>query len=80
MAQVHYLTPEEIAAEKQAVADRCQPFEVVGNAGIRDSITRETVLRGGTVMLDPETILIGHLVQSGAVRPVKAAAAKAKEK
>jgi hypothetical protein len=74
MPQERYLTPEELAAEKKAVADRCQPFEVVGNAGIRDSITRETVYAGGTVMLDPQTILIGHLVQSGAVKPVKAAA------
>lgn len=78
MAREVYLTDEQYAAERKAVADRCERFEVVGTNGIRDSITRETKLTREFVMLDPETVHIPILVRSGAVKPAPLPAKAAK--
>jgi len=69
MPKMVFLTDEQYAAERQAVADRCERFEVVGENGIRDSITRETMVKREFVMLDPETVQIPLLIRSGAVKP-----------
>ena len=67
------------AAEKAAIEKRSVTAEVTGAMPIRDAVSRESVPTGGTVRLDPETTMIGHLVNSGAVRLLPAAAAKPSE-
>lgn len=66
---------DEYAREKAAVEARCVTAEVTGAMPIRDAVSRESVQPGGTVRLDPDTTMIGHLVNSGAVRLLPAAAA-----
>lgn len=70
---------DDYARQKAEIEKRCVTAEVTGAMPIRDAVTRESIQAGGTVRLDPETTMIGHLVNSGAIRLLPAAAAKPSE-
>jgi hypothetical protein len=67
-----YVTDEELAEERKALAGRCERYEVATDAGIRDSVSRETIRKGGIVRLDPQTVLIGQLLRTRLVKPAPA--------
>lgn len=72
MPKLVELTDEQYAAQKRAVANRAEQFEVTGTVGIRDCVTRDIVEPGGYVRLDPQVKSNILLVRSGAVRKVEA--------
>lgn len=62
------VSDDEYERQKAEVAARCVNATVVGVMPIRDAVSRESIQTGGTVRLDPETTMIAHLVNSGAIR------------
>lgn len=77
MPKLVQLTDAEYAAQKKALANRAEEYEVTGSNGIRDCVTRDIVPPGGTVRLDPQQKTLSLLVNTGAVRKVDKPAAKA---
>jgi hypothetical protein len=69
--KIVFVSDEEFAAQKAAKAKRCQRYEVIGDAKIRDAIDRDGHSRskGEFVMLDPEETVIALLVGTRLVKP-----------
>lgn len=76
MPKLVELTDDEYAAQKRAVANRAEQYEVTGTVGIRDCVTRDIVQPGGYVRLDPQTPSNILLIRGGSVRKVEKPAEK----
>lgn len=74
--KIVHSTADQVAERKKAIEARCVKAKVIGPLAIRDSVSREDVLEGGIVRLDPGVpgkpggIIISALVESGAIELV----------
>jgi hypothetical protein len=72
-SKIVHSTADQVAARKKAIEARCVKARVTGPLAIRDSVSREDIVEGGIVRLDPGEpgkrggIIISALVESGAV-------------
>ena len=75
--KIVHSTAADVAERKRAIEARCVKAKVVGPLAIRDSVSREEVLEGGIVRLDPGVpgknggIIISALIESGAIELVE---------
>jgi hypothetical protein len=71
--KVVHSTPDQVAERRKAIEARCVRARVTGPLAIRDSVSREDIVTGGIVRLDPFDpnrpggIHIGPLVETGAI-------------
>lgn len=71
--KIVHSTAAEVAERKKAIEARCVKAKVIGVLAIRDAVTREDIVEGGIVRLDPGVpgkpggTLIGALIESGAI-------------
>ena len=66
--RVIHRSKADVDAAKVEVEARCVKATVTGELPVRDSVTREDVEKGGTVRLDPTTILLDPLIAAGNIR------------
>lgn len=72
--KIIHSTPEQVEQRKRDIAARCIEAKVVGELPIRDAVTREDVLTGDVVRLDPTTTLLSALVEAGCIELIAAGA------
>jgi hypothetical protein len=83
--KVVHSTADQVAERKKAIEARCVRAKVVGVLAIRDAVTREDIVEGGIVRLDPGEpgkpggTLISALVESGAIELLPEEPAKGKQ-